>query len=227
MQSRLQYKAGLHTQIYESNNKTIPAILEERLNSTGSVTEDRYKNNIILRVNLIGFEPFEAVEDWSVECKILEEMIANRKLVRDKISKDIEILRVWILLTKKVISGEKKEKIESLVNELHNPNLTKEYQVTRIRNDGEIDFQKGGKIYGMRSVFTEKVSLNVEGLCFTIKKNSEFSHAIVTSQDAEKIRKMIGNHCNIFVRIYRLHLRSIFRIPFQDSWIFQLTTQKN
>lgn len=184
-------KLSLYTQIYESNNKTIPAALEQRLNSINNISEDIPGNNNILRVSWIGFEPFEAVENWSAECKIVEEMIVKRKPVRDKIAKDIEILRAWILLTKKIISGEKKEKIEALVNELHNPGLIKEHHVTRIWNDGEIDFQKGGKIYGMRSVFTDKVSLNAEGLSFPIQTNNEFSHAIVTSQDAERIRKMI------------------------------------
>jgi hypothetical protein len=80
------------------------------------------------------------------------------------------------------------------IENMHNPNLVNIKEspngniIYHVYSDGEITSQKGGFAYLKRSEFTEKSSIECKKkYVFPIKKD-EYSYAIVTKNDAYKIR---------------------------------------
>lgn len=170
----------------------IPPLLEQKLKEVGGdEEEDVTGNRKKIRVSWDGkFAPRESVGDWSAECEIVSELVRKRKTIYDYYARCIDILREWKESCVVVVSGDVKNEIEALASGCHNKSLINEDHVTRVWDDGEIDSQKGGYLYGHRSVFTRESPVNVTGLAFPMS-NGKYSYAIVTSKDAERIRNMI------------------------------------
>lgn len=140
----------------------LPDALQLKLEELERCTEDITGNRAKLHVTRDGkFKERDAVQDWDYECKLVTEMIRNRRNVATYEDKCISILRDWISSNTVVISGQLKTDIETLAEELHSEELINERDVFRIWNDGEIDLQKGGELYGQRSVFTMKPAVSV------------------------------------------------------------------
>ena len=88
--------------------------------------------------------------------------------------------------------------IYKLIDEYHDPTLIKPSEspngnlIYHLYNDGEITQQKGGYAYMARTEFTKDYPLknSLDSKCFPIKKNN-IGYAIMTYENAQKIRKMM------------------------------------
>ncbi len=90
------------------------------------------------------------------------------------------------------------ESIKEVIDQSHDPSLINPDEapngntIFHIYSDGEITQQKGGKAYGQRSEFSYHYSLSkkIPKELFPLSRN-EYGYAIVTYEDALKIRELI------------------------------------
>ena len=83
--------------------------------------------------------------------------------------------------------------LKQMIHEAHNPKLVEEAYVTKVWEDGEITQEKGGELYGARTLHCLAMGF-ADGIPVEMmpKQNTKHGFAIVTSADAEKIREEIG-----------------------------------
>ena len=92
------------------------------------------------------------------------------------------------------ITENKNMTVQEMIDSMHNPGLVKpnespnENRIYHIYSDGEITNQKGGWAYGQRSEFVDQHPTGYKGKYNFPLKSSTNSYAIVTFEDAIKIR---------------------------------------
>ncbi len=92
------------------------------------------------------------------------------------------------------------EIIKEVIDQSHDPSLINPDEspngntIFHIYSDGEITQQKGGKAYGQRSEFSYQYSVGkkIPKEMFPLYRN-DYGYAIVTYEDALKIRELIKN----------------------------------
>jgi len=120
---------------------------------------------------------------------------------------DIQILEESTKLLKEEISSFNQEVIDEhnkhyensptgLINKKLSPN---ENTIYWFFNTGEIIYQKGGDVYGSRSLFNETYSLNGNnklGLKFVFTANDNTTYAILTREQCHKYRNRMSELIN-------------------------------
>ncbi len=87
--------------------------------------------------------------------------------------------------------------IQALAKKYHNPKLVKCDHVVKVWSDGEITTEKGGDLYGERSLHQFKPPATTENFVFPeeceniVKNGRAYQFAIVTSEQAMIIRTAI------------------------------------
>lgn len=89
--------------------------------------------------------------------------------------------------------------VQEMINSMHNPSLVNQEEspnnnwIYHLYSDGEITHQKGGWAYCQRSEFTDKYPITgyKGSFIFPIKRNNNIYYAIMTRENAIKIRDIM------------------------------------